>query len=584
MEEVCQRFPLIAQKILNQVDNKTLINYKEAGRIYAAFLEKERFYWTTIIQRYNCLIGEFHDVWKKVVKQTPIEIIKELAVAVHQFPQRMFFSLKPKQFYETISYLDFVQTIEQHWHPLFVAAACGSVNLCSHIIQKSGVKHLSLLARAPYSSRRLLDQKVTPLVFAAMISEDVNVFKILLEKAEDKNPMLRQYSNWTLLHDLANKGSSEMCRLMVDKMGDRNPQDIHGQTPYLFIASTGDVELCQILMEDLTDKNPKDHIGQTPLHAAACNGHVELCQILMENLMDKNPKDHRGQTPLHRSAWNGHVELCRILMENLMEKNPKDHSGQTPLHMSAWNGHVEVCQILIEDLIDKNPQDNKGQTPYHIAASIGHLELCHIVMENLKDKNPKDHSGKTPFYIAASDGHLEVCRLFMETCLDKNQDCVRAPLHVASLNGHVEVVDLLMSNIVDKNLKDDEGQNTPLLSAIQGGHLTVCKLLIEEYKVDVNFSNDYGMTPLHLSSQLGQLDIFKFLYNCASDKNAFDNYGRTPFDVAVSEGKWNIVEFIEGHGQVLRHFTVNFEDKNLICNTYKPLREEYEEICTNLSM
>ena len=87
MEEICQRFPLIAQKILNHVDNDTLINFSDAGRNNAAFLEKERFYWIRIIQRYNCLIGELQEVWKKVVKKTPVEIIKELAVAVHQFPQ-----------------------------------------------------------------------------------------------------------------------------------------------------------------------------------------------------------------------------------------------------------------------------------------------------------------------------------------------------------------------------------------------------------------------------------------------------------------------------------------------------------------
>ena len=74
MEEVNQRFPLIAQKILNYVDNETLINFKEAGRNNATFLEKERFYWISIIQRYNCLIGEFQEDWKKVVSKTPIEI------------------------------------------------------------------------------------------------------------------------------------------------------------------------------------------------------------------------------------------------------------------------------------------------------------------------------------------------------------------------------------------------------------------------------------------------------------------------------------------------------------------------------
>ena len=79
----------MAQKIISYVDNNTLINLKEAGRNNAVFLEKERFYWIRIIQRYNCLFGEFHEVWKKVVSKTHVGIIKELAFAVHQFPQIM---------------------------------------------------------------------------------------------------------------------------------------------------------------------------------------------------------------------------------------------------------------------------------------------------------------------------------------------------------------------------------------------------------------------------------------------------------------------------------------------------------------
>ena len=86
MEVLYQRFPLVAQKVMNHVDDETLINFKEAGRNNAAFLETERFYWIRIIQRYTCLIWELDEVWRKVVRKTPIEIIKELAVALYQFP------------------------------------------------------------------------------------------------------------------------------------------------------------------------------------------------------------------------------------------------------------------------------------------------------------------------------------------------------------------------------------------------------------------------------------------------------------------------------------------------------------------
>ena len=192
MEELCQRFPSVAQKIMNDIDNETLINFKEASRNTDDFLDKERFYWIRIIKRYNCLIGNLHDVWKKVVKKTPVEIIKELAVAVNQFPTTIFFAVAlgrfPQKMFSSrkrenvtssgklISYLDFVQNIELHWHPLFIGAACGSANICDHIIQKAGE-----------TDPRLSDGQITPLVFAAKIMEDVNVFKFLLGKAEDKN-------------------------------------------------------------------------------------------------------------------------------------------------------------------------------------------------------------------------------------------------------------------------------------------------------------------------------------------------------------------------------------------------------------
>ena len=152
---------------------------------------------------------------------------------------------------------------------------------------------------------------------------------------------------------------------------------------------------------------------------------------------------------------------------------------------------------------------------------------------NLTDNNPKDNNGRTPLDPAALNGHLEVCRVVMETAkryVDKSQmdDFLRIPLHWVALNGHVEVVWLFMDNLVD-NLGDNEWQKIPalsfktdnlllfnssipveflqsrklypilLLNAIQGGSLNVIELL-----VDVNQSDGFGITPLHLASKLGK--------------------------------------------------------------------------------
>jgi ankyrin repeat protein len=122
-------------------------------------------------------------------------------------------------------------------------------------------------------------------------------------------------------------------------------------------------------------------------------------------------------------------------------------------------------------------------------------------------------------------------------------------VHVAALSGHEKVVRLFMSNIVDKNLRCNKGRFffffTPLLTAIKGGHLNVCKLLIEDYKVDINISDNSGMTPLHLASKMGQLEICKLLCKYVLDKNTLDSDGKTPLDLAFSGRKWKIVSFLK---------------------------------------
>ena len=425
MEEICQRFPLIAQKILNHVDNETLINFNEAGRNNTAFMEKERFYWIRIIKRYNCLIGELQEVWKKVVNKTPVEIVKELAVAVHQFPQILKRHLhKTGGACETecfcngtlLSPLDFTQRFEKQWHPLFIGATCGSTNLCNHIIEKAGD------VRDP----RLLNignglANITPIVFAADIMEDVNIFEFLHEKADDKNPILLSDTNWTLLHSLAAKGCFKMCTSMIKKVKDLSPRDIH---------------------------------GYTPLHLAASYGHLEVCNLLMKSFLS-----------IHALADLKSAKAC-------LNRNQMIDVLRLPLHMAAFYGHVEIVRLFMTNLVD-----NEGQ--------------------------------KLPI-------------------IDFNS---------AEL--------LLINNKISVEYRQTRKLHpTPLLNAIQGGSLNVCELLVEGYKVDVIISDDFGMTPLHLASKLGHLEICKLLSKYVLDKNTLDNDGKTPHDLAVSEHKRNTVSFL----------------------------------------
>ena len=62
-------------------------------------------------------------------------------------------------------------------------------------------------------------------------------------------------------------------------------------------ASRGHYDVCCIILEHVGYKNPRDNLGNTPLHAAALWGHVEVYELILANVKDKNPSNNRGQTP-----------------------------------------------------------------------------------------------------------------------------------------------------------------------------------------------------------------------------------------------------------------------------------------------
>ena len=87
MEDLGGRFPLISKIILNNVDNKSLTNFRKASKENGNFLDNERFYWIRHINKYSANFEEFKDSWKKVINKTPVDFLKDLAIDVHSFFQ-----------------------------------------------------------------------------------------------------------------------------------------------------------------------------------------------------------------------------------------------------------------------------------------------------------------------------------------------------------------------------------------------------------------------------------------------------------------------------------------------------------------
>ena len=54
------------------------------------------------------------------------------------------------------------------------------------------------------------------------------------------------------------------------------PNRQFGFTPLHYAAKEGHLDVCRLILERVEDKNPEAIGGWTPLHSAADNGHLEV--------------------------------------------------------------------------------------------------------------------------------------------------------------------------------------------------------------------------------------------------------------------------------------------------------------------
>ena len=125
MENLCIRFPVASEMVLKNLDDQSLKRGKLAGRGMAEFLENEKFYWIRIIKKYIANFEGHEESWREVVNKTPLDIIKQLAIAVQQF-------FKLKHSFKGLA-------------PLHIAAEKGTFQLCQYIIAKTSNKNPSAL-------------------------------------------------------------------------------------------------------------------------------------------------------------------------------------------------------------------------------------------------------------------------------------------------------------------------------------------------------------------------------------------------------------------------------------------------------
>ncbi|PHU18431.1 hypothetical protein BC332_14126 [Capsicum chinense] len=239
--------------------------------------------------------------------------------------------------------------------------------------------------------------------------------------------------NETALHIAANEGHTEVVRVLLVCVEDRNTNDIltrmtdaSGDTALHKAVWSQHLDVVKLLVkEDSEFEFPPNHAQETPLYLAAESGfHDALINILEScnnptyaagpsNRMPLHAaviQEHKGSendwtTAIHIAACEGDVNMIKKLLNCCPDcSDMLNSNNQNALHVAILKNQEKVVRVLLgsdncDSLVDE--PDSNGNTPLHLLAASGN-HLPELINHPRAKKMSFNKQNQTPLDIALS--------------------------------------------------------------------------------------------------------------------------------------------------------------------------------------
>ncbi len=234
---------------------------------------------------------------------------------------------------------------------------------------------------------------------------------------------------------------------------------------------------------------------------------------------------YTGLTVFHLLVWCGLYESVEWVLKKGMDADlpgAGECKGVTPLMMACSQGNERMAGLLLEKGALGSRIDARGRNAWHyLGGARIHKEMVNSFearRHSLKqrraiagmlsgDINARDQEGLTPFEILLKAEGGDFSWALSEEYIRKGADV---------------------------HLLDQEG-NSLLMRAVEKNHFTAALALMKADAELVNLPNREGTTPLHLVARY-RIELCMALLDRKADKNAADESGKTPKDLALESG------------------------------------------------
>src|SRR5262245_51427768 len=334
-----------------------------------------------------------------------------------------------------------------------------------------------------------------------------------------------------------------------------------GDTALMMAARTGKTDAIRVLLETGALVNAKESWGgTTPLMWAVSEGHTAAARLLIDAGADVNARSH------YVAAANGRGFEGRTPVASRAEGKPEEFASGwlTPLMLAAREGHIDVARILVGAGADIDAAAGDGKTALAIAIFNGNYEYASFLVDNKADVNKADAQRFTPLFWAVDRRNMETAPNFPWMVTSDPMPLIRKLLDAganpnalvnntprarmregsprivfatalmrAAFAADLDSVKLLLERGADPKVLSRD--NESILSAaaglafIHGYHrgkspeerLQVVKLFVQLGN-DVNWPDDYGITPLMAAGNYGSVPIIQYLIDAGADLSSHD--------------------------------------------------------------
>ncbi|KAM4640864.1 histone-lysine N-methyltransferase EHMT2 isoform 2-T2 [Discoglossus pictus] len=256
----------------------------------------------------------------------------------------------------------------------------------------------------------------------ALLSQETDSFSVLSSLSQQKRDRRKKvrYNSRQLYLSVKQGELQKVLLMLMDNQDSSFLNDPQlKRSPLHAAVQKGSLEMCHILVQAGANFNATDKVLRTPLLEAVVNNHIALTKYLVQCGACVYHKEEDGSTCLHHAAKSGNLEMLSFLLSTgQVNVNAQDNGGWTPIIWAAEHKHIEVIGMLLTRGADVTLQDNEKNVCLHWASFTGSAEIAEVLLNAQCDLHSVNFHGDTPLHIASREGFLSCVNLFLSRGAD----------------------------------------------------------------------------------------------------------------------------------------------------------------------